>query len=234
MDVRGPRSGLLDHPLFGGVTGGLLDRLLEAIAVKRVPKGTLLNTPESTAGLLYLVLGGRLRAYQLSADGHELLLELIPLHGFDGLLSVAGGRGHFTAADDDSVVASLDLPTLERLISLSPRVAMNLLQLIVERLEAREEHLGAVALHDPRQALARQLIALAEPLGRKQGGRVALVPPLTHQMLADMLGVRRETITVHLGHLSTIGAVSVDRGHFLLDVNVLQRIVDGQGDRRSH
>jgi CRP/FNR family transcriptional regulator, cyclic AMP receptor protein len=225
-DARANRSLLLDHPLLRDVRTDRLERILDGIAIKEVPRGALLNTPAVTPGLMYLVLSGRLRAYQVTADGHELLLELIPEGGFDGLLSVAGKRGHFTEADDDSVVASLALPTLERLMSLEPRVGMNLIQLIVERLEGREEHLEAIVLHDPTQRLARQLLALGETLGRKQGDRLALTPRITHQMLADMLGVRRETVTLHIGRLSELGAVSVEKGKFLLDPGILGRIVD--------
>lgn len=221
-----PRVDLLDHPLLRNVRTERLERMLDRIAVQEVPRGRLLNTPGVTPGLLYLVLSGRLRAYQVTVDGRELLLELIPEGGFDGLLSVAGRRGHFTVADDDSVVASLALPTLERLIALEPAVARNLFRLIVERLEGREEHLEAVFLRDPSQRLGRQLLALGDNLGRKQGDRVALKPRLTHQMLADMLGVRRETVTLHLGQLMEMGAVSVENGRFLLDVEALKRIVE--------
>jgi CRP/FNR family transcriptional regulator len=226
MDARARRSHLLDHPLLRDVRTDRLEAILDGIAVKQVQRGTQLNTPEVTPGLMYLVLSGRLRAYQVTTDGHELLLELIPEGGFDGLLSVAGRRGHFTDADEDSVVASLALPTLERLISIEPRVAMNLLQLIVERLEGREDHLEAVVLHDPTQRLARQLIALGETLGRKLGPRLALTPRITHQMLADMLGVRRETVTLHLGHLGELGAVAVEKGKLVLDPAILRNIVD--------
>jgi CRP/FNR family cyclic AMP-dependent transcriptional regulator len=226
MDARANRSHLLDHPLLRDVRTDRLERILDGIAIKQVQRGSQLNTPEVTPGLMYLVLSGRLRAYQVMADGHELLLELIPEGGFDGLLSVAGKRGHFTEADADSVVASLALPTLERLISLEPRVAMNLMQLIVERLEGREEHLEAIVLHDPTQRLARQLVALGETLGRKQGTRLTLTPRITHQMLADMLGVRRETVTLHLGRLTELGAVAVERGKFILDPGILRKIVD--------
>jgi CRP/FNR family transcriptional regulator len=226
MDARAKRSHLLDHPLLLDVRTDRLERILDGIAVKQVGRGTQLNTPAVTPGLMYLVLSGRLRAYQVTADGHELLLELIPEGGFDGLLSVAGKRGHFTEADEDAVVASLALPTLERLISLEPRVAMNLLRLIVERLEGREEHLEAMALHDPTQALARQLGALGETLGRKHGVRLALTSRITHQMLADMLGVRRETVTLHLGRLTELGAVAVEKGKFILDPGILRKIVE--------
>jgi CRP-like cAMP-binding protein len=225
-DARANRSDLLDHPLLRDVRTDRLEQILDGIAIKEVPRGKRLNTPEVAPGLLYLVLSGRLRAYQVTADGKELLLELIPERGFDGLLSMAGKRGHFTQADENSVVASLALPTLERLIAIEPRIAINLLQLIVERLEGREDHLEAMALHDPTQRLARQLIAIGETLGRKQGIRLALTPRITHQMLADMLGVRRETVTLHLGHLSTLGAVAVEKGKFLLDMGILKQVVD--------
>lgn len=204
-----------------------LESILGGLPVQEVPKGKLLNTPGVEPGLLHLVLHGRLRAYQMSADGHELLLELIPEGGFDGLLSVAGRRGHFTEADADSIVASLGLPALERLIELEPRVASNLMRLIIERLEGREAHLQAVVLHDPTQRLARQLLALGETLGRKQeGGGIALGPRITHQMLADMLGVRRETVTLHIGRLVDLGALSVEKGRFMLKPDALKRVVD--------
>lgn len=226
MGTPTPRSLLLRHPLLQDVRTERLERILDGIAIKDVPRGKLLNTPGVTPGLLYLVIRGRLRAFQVSPDGRELLLELIPEGGFDGLLSIAGRRGHFTQADSDSTVASLARPTLDRLIALEPQVATNLLGLIVERLEGREEHLEAMALHDPNQRLARQLLALGETLGRRQGGKVMLKPRITHQMLADMLGVRRETVTLHLGRLAELGAISVERGRFELDVNALQSIID--------
>jgi CRP/FNR family cyclic AMP-dependent transcriptional regulator len=234
MDAQAKRSHLLDHPLLRDVRTDRLERILDGIAVKQVRRGTQLNTPAVTPGLMYLVLSGRLRAYQVMADGHELLLELIPEGGFDGLLSVAGKRGHFTEADEDSIVASLALPTLERLISLDPRVAMNLMQLIVERLEGREEHLEAIVLHDPTQRLARQLVALGETLGRKHGTRLALTPRITHQMLADMLGVRRETVTLHLGRLTELGAVGVEKRRLLLDPALLKKVVDDPDFVRRH
>lgn len=110
---------LLAHPLLRGVDPQAPDAVLETIPVKQVRAGALLNTPGVSDRLLHLVLTGRLRAYQVTADGRELLLELIEEGGFDGVLSVAGRRGHFTAADADSTVASLNPRTLERLVSSS-------------------------------------------------------------------------------------------------------------------
>src|SRR5579864_6081598 len=56
--------------------------------------------------------------------------------------------------------------------------------------------------------LVEQLSALANGLGQPvaHNGR-ALPKPITHQLLADMLGVRRETVTIHLRDIAKLGAV---------------------------
>ena len=102
-----------------------------------------------------------------------------------------------------------------------------LIRLVATRLENREEHLESMALRDPSR-LARQLLALGETLGRREGKWVALKPRLTHQMLADMPGIRRDRVTVHSHRLVESGAVQVRSGHLILDRNALQRRVGGQ------
>jgi len=219
---------LLQHPLFRGAREARIGPLLESIAVRPIPKGSLLNTPGSGPGLMHLLLDGQLQSFQLAPDGRALLLELIEPGGFDGLLSIAGRRGHFTETVEDSLVAALPWAVLEHLLETEPCIATNLIRLVATRLENREEHLESMALHDPSRRLARQLLALGETLGRREGKWVALRPRLTHQMLADMLGIRRETVTVHLHRLVDLGAVQVRSGHLILDRSALQRRVGGQ------
>ncbi len=225
------RQLLVGHPLLRDADPERLGGLLDQVAVAHVTKGTVLNAPGADHGMLHLVLRGRLRAYQVTADGRELLLELIPAGGFDGMLSSSGRRGHFTEANTDATVASLDLPALERLIAAEPKVVANLLGMMLDRIEAREDHLEVVVLHDPDRQLARQLMALADTLGSSDGDLVVLDPRITHQMLADMLGVRRETVTLHLARLAENGGVTTERGRLKLDLAALEKVVNGRRRR---
>lgn len=157
---------------------------------------------------LYLVLQGGLRSYQLTADGRRLVLEIIGPGGFDGVLPMLGERGHFSEAATESVVACLEWTLVQQLFAADPQLARNLVEMVANRLERREEHLESMVIRNPTRKLARQLIALARATGRQGlNGGWALPPGLTHQLLADMLGVRRETVTIHLQRLSRLGAV---------------------------
>ena len=224
---------LLRHPLFRDAGEERLAPLLDAVQPRRILKGKLLGSPGDHQRRLHLLLDGRLKAYQITADGRELLLELIQSGGFDGMLSVAGQRGHFTEALQDSLVASMDWPVVERLLAAEPRIAHNLLWLITARLENREEHLEWIALRDPTQRLARQLLALGEALGRSEGDRIVLTQRFTHQTLADMLSNRRETVTLHLHDLLAMGAVELRDGYFVLNPRRLQQLVQEDAPHRA-
>lgn len=218
---------LLAHPLFRDMEAGLLQPVLDSISIRKVGRGTMLNSPEAPSGRLLLVLTGEIRAYDVTADGRELFLEIIPAGGFDGILSIAGRRGHFTDALVDSTVAMIGMQALERLVEAQPKIAFNLIGMIVERLERREGHLNAMVLQTPDEQLARLLLALADNLSEPSGDRIALDRRVTHQMLADMLGLRRETVTLHLASLRRAGAIDRNGRRIELDIPALRRVVDG-------
>lgn len=214
----------LGHPVLRQAREERVAPVLRESAPRQIPAGKLLNTP-GTRGSLHLVLEGRLQAYRLTPSGHQLLLEIVEAGGVDGILPVAGQPGHFTQAVTDSVVLSLSRDQCQRLVEAEPLVGQNLLVLAAARIEAREEQMESMASRGV-PALAQLLLALGRTVGHSNGSGVVLEPRLTHQMLADMLGVRRETVSSQLPELTRKGGVHVRGGHFVLDRHALECLAD--------
>jgi CRP/FNR family cyclic AMP-dependent transcriptional regulator len=219
-----PLAAVIEHPLFEGVAVEPIRDLLVRARPCAYPAGDIVATPGSSAAI-HLVLDGRLRLYELAPDGRRVIFDHVGAGGIDGLFGLAGGQSHFTEAVEDSLVAALPESLLRALVHAAPAIALNLLAALCHRLLRQEEQVERLTMRDPCQRLADQLLALADqPDSRSCPGR------LSHEALADMLGLRRETVTLHLGKLRRIGAVSVERDHFLLDSRLLSALRDGHAD----
>lgn len=216
----------LAHPFFRGVREERVAPILTIALPQVVPARTLINLPGSSEPALHLVLFGLLRSYLLNYEGRELLLEIIGPGGLDGFLTAAGLPGHFTEAVHDSLVASFSRDTLNRLIEADARIEFNLLSVVAARLAARERHLEAMAARGSTRGLASLLLLLAEKAGAADRCETVLDLRLTHQMLADMLGVRRETVTVDLPELVAAGAVRTSKRRFVVDPAALRQFVE--------
>ncbi len=227
-------SRLLDHPVFDGVEGDRLASLLATIRPHRVDAGTIVERPDSHC--CTLLLEGRLHTYVIVPDGRRLLLEIVESGGIEGMLDViAGQEGHFVEAVKPSIVAVLRRDDIRQLVNGEPRVAVNLLHLSLERLDRRERHLEAATHHEATRRVAAILLQLTRylvPWAQRRTRFVELRPRPSHVVLADMLGLRRETVTLRLAWLRQVGAVQSRRDHLVLDQVLLRAVLEGEAPRR--
>jgi CRP-like cAMP-binding protein len=218
---------LSEHPLFEGVDLRQLDLVLPRIRVQEVEKGIVLGGPGMGRPHVVLVLDGVLCSYDLMDDGGRVLYDLVEPGGLEGVLGVLGMTPHFIEALAPSRVATLESSLLLELVERGGRLPLNLVRLLTLRISRRERQLQAVTTKDPSRRIARQLLALAGVVRGAEGGRTALRLRLTHQQIADMLGIRRETVTIHLHALAAAGAVEMDGGRMLVSPARLEEIASG-------
>lgn len=205
---------LWDHPLLAGCDLDALAPTLLRLKPQRVARGQQLVMQRRGPARLFLVLEGSLLAFGRTAEGRRVVFELARAGDLDGILAAAGRRGHYTVAASDGVVVGISRPDLQRLMTADPRVAVNLSEILMTRLVKREQQLEAVAHTDTVRRLARHLLSLAGHVGEPDAAGEVRMRRFTHQVLADMVGVRRETVTRALNILSSGGGV-VARGHQL-------------------
>ena len=216
---------LLAHPLFAGADRAGVAAALAGVVPARVEKGEILGRPGDRRPALLLVLEGFLYSYELTDDGGRVLFEVVGPGGYEGVLAVLHGIGHFTEAGSTACVATIGRAGVDRLLACAP-VARNLAVSLAERLARREHQLAAAALKDPDLQIAKQLLALADALGDSDGDAARLRVHVTHQQIADMLGIRRETVTIHLHQLARAGAVVLEPNGLRVSRRRLRAVLD--------
>ncbi|HEY7198759.1 MAG TPA: Crp/Fnr family transcriptional regulator [Candidatus Dormibacteraeota bacterium] len=219
-------DGVLDHTVFRNLDRDELRPRIQSLNVRRYSAGEIVAEPTLRRSALHLLLAGRLRVFDVTCAGKRIILDYIEPGSMDGMLSVAGLRGHFTEAELASDVVTIPRAALEEMIEAEPKLAVNLLWSMSRRLRHREDHVTRLALHDPDQRIAAQLLALSDMNG--DGRREAASPRLSHEAIADLLGLRRETVTLHLARLRRMGALRVEDHRFRLNVGLLEAVRDGE------
>lgn len=111
-------------------------------------------------------------------------------------------------------------PDVERLILWKPQVAIRMLEEIGQRMHDAQERLGDCAFKGIPARVASLLLKLsdygAHPIRR-----------ISHQDLADMIGVYRETITIRLDHLRDEGIIDIGRREIsILDLERLRAVAE--------
>jgi CRP-like cAMP-binding protein len=211
---------VFDHPILAGTDRRTLGSVLTPVRTVRIESGEVLTMPAGPPRL-HLVLDGLLRCYRLSGNGQQLLLELIPPGGFDGVIRLAGGTGHYTVAVQPSFVASIPKRLVDRAIASDSRFAANLVWASARRLATRERQMEALVTRRSVTAVANLLVLLCERSTERDRHHVILPPRLTHQAMSEMLGMRRETVTTAMLELKAQRVVSKSAGRYAVDLAAL-------------
>jgi CRP/FNR family cyclic AMP-dependent transcriptional regulator len=99
---------------------------------------------------------------------------------------------------------------------------VRIIQTLAERLASANRQIKTLALGDSRARLADLLLFLKDEFGQADAGMPVI--PLTHQEIADLAGISRETATRLLNTLETEGAVRLkSRRVVLSDPEALKR-----------
>jgi CRP-like cAMP-binding protein len=184
-------------------------------------RGRVFFTPGETGEVLFVLKRGRVNIYRVTADGRKLITTTLGPGTIFGEMSLAGHgmRGGFAEAATDCTLCVMSRPDLEHLLTTHPQVALRLIEALANRLEAAEERLETLAFRAVPARLARTLLTLAGE-GREVTG-------VTHQDLAELVGVYRETATRVLNELRAQGLIELHRLRItLLDRARLQELAE--------
>jgi CRP/FNR family cyclic AMP-dependent transcriptional regulator len=199
--------------LFGRLTDGQLGRLEQSARMRRFPKGAAVYLTTDVSDGVFLLAEGRVKLCSYTADGKEAILALIEPGELFGELAIfdRSERDEHAEAVTDSTIVLLPGAEVERLMAESPELALGITKFIGFRRKRIERRLKNLLFRSIRERLVYLLLDLAEQYGRVSNEGVVLGLALSHQDLAAIIGLTRETVTVYLGELRAEGLVKISR-----------------------
>jgi len=164
----------------------------------------------------YVVMSGQVKVMLIAEDGREVVLSLVRAGDFFGEMALMDDEPYAASAIamEDSKVLMLHRDDFRRCIMEMPGVALGLLRALCGRLREADHKIGGLMLLDVSGRVAHLLLELAS-----RGDGVHITEPPTHQIVAQMVGSSRETVSRTIGLLAVEGLIEVSQGR----ISILNR-----------
>ncbi len=220
---------LRNIPLFKHLKDAQLKEIAARCKGARYKKGEVIFHKTDLSTDLYIVNAGKLKAVLSDDEGGEMVLAQFEKGAFFGELSLLDdkGRSATIVADTDSEVSILKKDVFLELLYKDPRIAVELMTTLVERLRKADELIESLAFLEVGERLTRTLLEAASADGASTTG-FRRAGKLTHKELAARIGSSREAVSKCLKVLSGKGIVKESEGCILIAHNALERLKNSE------
>lgn len=197
----------------------VLEEFAAICVLRTVDVHTELESGNGEDGRMFLLLSGKLQVHQV-VDGRKAVVQVLRTGDFFGDFSFIHpprmkNEAVFEAQEPTRVCAfsNRDISTL---MQRYPQFAMVLLVVLRDRLHQAESKIRDLAFASAETRVLNELIRYALRYGDERDGSYAIKERITHQGLADMTGLTRETVTKTLQFLERHGFISSTTDRLLI------------------
>lgn len=183
--------------LFSSLTDAELRLIREQVVLRNFRKNQSILREAETGSFMYVVLQGKVKASRTGRDGKETILAVHGAGEFFGELSLIDGKTApaDVVAVEDSRMAIISKAGFHALLLGQRKILDNLLTILCSRLREAWQKIEMLNFSDAPPRLRSLLTALANTHGDRTPAGTVLNVSLTHQDLADLAGLSRETVT---------------------------------------
>jgi len=212
-------------PLFADMQPDDLRHLADQLRSRPYRKGEMIFMAGDPGTSLYIIEHGRVKLSLNSAEGREVILDLLTSGDVFGELALLDGKPR--SADAVTLEASrlllLARDEFVRFLEERPRTALALLCTLSLRLRRDAALVQDAAFLDVPARLARVLLRVAEP----DADGSLRTPPLTQTVLAGLAGTTRESLNQWLRFFERGGLIkSVRKRVTILSPDELRRRIN--------
>lgn len=212
--------------LFSSFTDKEIEQLITKLIIKKFKKHETILYEEDTNEFMYIILFGKVKAVRMTEEGKEIILAVHQAGDFFGEMSLIDGKTTPASviATEDSLVAIISKKDFYSILLVQSKLTISLLKIFCNRLRKCWDTIQLLNFNNASQRTKMILIMLSDEYGKKSSDGITLNIKLTHQDIAEMTGMTRETVTRILDKWQKTGEVTVLKNKFIrLNPSFLQK-----------
>jgi CRP-like cAMP-binding protein len=220
------RQLLSKHFLISTMPERALDDLVKFSTVARFEPHRDIFYRGEPGDCLYGILSGRVRIYSTSAEGSEIMLNVLEAGELFGEIALLDGSTRTASA---AAMEHTDLLRIHRdhflpYVKANPDLILRMLELLCQRLRWTSSIIEDTAFLGFPERLAKRLLVLAEHYRTPEGRDI--IVPLSQHDLGTMVGAGRESINKQLALWRSAGIVDTARGAIVIrDCGALRALI---------
>jgi CRP/FNR family transcriptional regulator, cyclic AMP receptor protein len=202
---------LRDHLLFRDLPPPILDRIGSYMKIRKIPRGaTIFNKGDPGTGL-FGILNGSVKISVASADGRDIVLNILQAGEIFGEIALLDGRPR-TA--DAIAMSDCELMVIERrdfiqFLRSQPDMLLKFIEILCARLRHTSEQVEDLTFLNLPTRLAKALLQLTSQVEASAPRRKVAI---TQREISQIIGRSRESTNKQLRAWAKRGWITLDRG----------------------
>lgn len=196
---------LREQEVFRDLSSADMAEIERMATMTTCKRGRVFYSPGETGEVLFILKKGRVQLHRLTEDGRKLVTGVVPAGSIFGEMPLLSQRMHNSSAEalEDCTLCVMSRSDVEHLVAAKPRLALNIISILAERLAEAEDRFEMQAFRNVPERVATTLLRLA--------GTGSTITGVSHQQIAESIGAARETVTRVLGDFAAAGLIELGR-----------------------
>lgn len=211
--IQGRLAILAGVPFFADLDPAALAEVNARCRDRAIAPGNVVYLAGSPADHLFVVAAGEIKLVRYSADGQEVVVDLLGPGDACGSLAVLGDATYpdSAVAHSSACVLAIGAADFADILSRHPSVAQRAVVWLAQRLDSARAGVQRMVTHSAEARVAAVLLQLADRLGETSDGATLIQLPLARSDLAAMAGTTPETASRVLAAFRRLGYVRTGR-----------------------
>ena len=204
-------------PLFSSLDSAELEQASTKMKIREFRRNDTILNEEDTNEYMYLILSGKVKIVQTSEDGKETILAIHKSGDFFGEMTLIDGKTMPASvlAYEDTLTAIISQKNFNEMISTQEKINRQLLIILCSRLRESWDRIQLLNFNNAAHRMKMLFTMLSDKYGEKTEEGMTLAIKLTHQDIANMAGITRETVTRVIDRWQKSNEITILKNKFI-------------------